>query len=246
MTRRATRNIHRAAQVVLVGQILTEFHLVGIAFPIHLNRQSCRRLLVSHIKNLLTRPQIFLRPAMTLNAPLHLQRCVVKHQRHAVHRPVAGVAPHPFVDVNAVIKINKVGKIIHPVPQQRLPSAKTFAYRFEQRRRRPDLRMAVHAGLGWRNSSEPRGLNRSVAIAAVDTERSHVVLVAERRRLGPSYARICDIRRALEIYAGPQSKGERKDPHINRGPGNYVSAAMENLHRSGFFLQRNLQCDPSF
>src|SRR5438270_7139373 len=55
MTRRTTRNIHRAAQVVLVGQILTEFHLVGIAFPIHLNRQSCRRLLVARIKDLLTR-----------------------------------------------------------------------------------------------------------------------------------------------------------------------------------------------
>ena len=80
---------------------------------------------------------------------------------------------------------------------------------------------------------------------AVDTERGHMVLVTERRRLRPRYARIGDIRRALEINAGPQSKGERKDPHINRGPGNYVSAAMENLHRSGFFLQRNLHCDPS-
>src|SRR3954452_6705235 len=142
--------------------------------------------------------------------------------------------------MNAVIKINKVGKIIHPVPHQRLPSAKTFAYRFEQRRRRPNLRVAVHASFGWRNSRESRRLNRSVAIAAVDTKRRDVVLVAERRGLGPSYARVCDIRRALEIHAGPQSKGERKDPHINRGPGNYVSAAMENLHRSGFFLQRNL------
>ena len=85
---------------------------------------------------------------MTLNAPLHLQRSVIKHQRHTVYRTVAGVAAHAFINVNAVIEINKVGKIIHPVPHQRLPGAKTLANRFEHWRRRPDLRMAVHASLG--------------------------------------------------------------------------------------------------
>jgi len=73
-----------------------------------------------------------------------------------------------------------------------------------------------------------------------------MVLMTEWRRLRSRYARIGHIGRALEINARPQSKGEREDPHVNRDPGNYVSAAMENLHRSGFFLQRNLYCDPSF
>ena len=88
-------------------------------------------------------------------------------------------------------------------------------------------------------------LDRGVAVAAVDAVAGDVALVAERHRLRPSDACIGDIRRALEIYACPESKGERKYPDVDRGPGNYVSAAMENLHRSGFFLQRNLHNDPS-
>src|SRR5579872_7580854 len=72
--------------------------------------------------------------------------------------------------------------------------------------------------------------------ACVDFQRSPYVTYAGVAR----YAGISDVGRALEIYASPKRKGKRKDPHINRGPGNYVSAAMENLHRSGFFLQRNL------
>jgi hypothetical protein len=236
MARRATRNIHRATQVVFMRQILPQLHLVGVAFPIHLDGQSGCWLLVTHIKNLLAGPQIFFRPAMTLNTPLHLQRCVIKHQRHAIHRAVAGIASHALINVNAVIEINKVGKIIHPIPDQRFAGAIAFAHRFKQWRRRPDLRVAVHASLGRRNPREARSFNRSVAVAAIDTQRGHVVFVAERRWLRPRYPRIRDVGRALKIHASPKRKGKREDPHINRGPGNYVSAAMENLHRSGFFL----------
>src|SRR3954453_23785954 len=45
MACRATSNIHRRTQVVLMRQILPQLHLVGIALPIHLNRQSGGRLL---------------------------------------------------------------------------------------------------------------------------------------------------------------------------------------------------------
>lgn len=245
MTRVATRNIHRRAQIVLMRQILPQFHLIGIALSVHLNRQGCRWLLVAHIKDLLPRPQVLLWSAMTLNTPLHLQRRVIKHQWHAVHRPVASVAAYALIDMNTVIEINKVRKIIYPVPHQRLSGAITFAHGFEQRRCRPDLPVAIHAGLRRRDAGEAGSLHRSVAVAAIDSKRRHVVLVAERRRLWPRYARIGHVGRPLEIHASPQSKGKRKYSHINRSAGNYISAAMENLHRSGFFLQRNLHCDPS-
>jgi hypothetical protein len=61
-----------------------------------------------------------------------------------------------------------------------------------------------------------------------------MVLVAERDWLGTGYAGVSYVRRALEIHASPECKGKRKDPDIDRGPGNDVSAAMENLHLSGF------------
>src|SRR3954467_2706115 len=84
-----------------------------------------------------------------------------------------------------------------------------------------------------------------MAITAVDSERRHVMLVAERRRLRTCDTSVRNIRRALEIHASPKRKGKRKDPHINRGASNYISAEMENLHRLGFFLQLNLPWYPS-
>jgi hypothetical protein len=75
-----------------------------------------------------------------------------------------------------------------------------------------------------------------VAVTAVDTEPSNVVLMAERNGLRPGHARIGNVRRALEIDASPQRKREREYARIDRGAGGDVSAAMENLHLSGFFL----------
>jgi hypothetical protein len=79
-----------------------------------------------------------------------------------------------------------------------------------------------------------------VAVTAINAERSHVVLMAERRRLRPHYARVSYIGRALKLNARPQHKREGKDPRVNRGPRNYVSAAMENLHRSDLAVRQDL------
>jgi hypothetical protein len=67
---------------------------------------------------------------------------------------MAGVATYTLADVNAVIKINEIRKIIHTIPDQRLSGAIAFADRFKQRCANPDLRVAVHTCLGRRNSRE--------------------------------------------------------------------------------------------
>src|SRR5437764_4942423 len=99
----------------------------------HNHRRIRGWLLVSHIKSLIPRAQIFFRGAMALYAPLHLQRRVIKHQRHPVNGSMASVAAYALVDVNAVIKINEVGKIVDPVPDQRLSRPEAFTHRLEQR-----------------------------------------------------------------------------------------------------------------
>src|SRR5437773_8778593 len=104
--------------------------------------------------------------------------------------------------------------------------------------------MAVHARLGRRNSGKARRLNRRVAITAINSERGHMVLMAEGRGLGSSNARIGHVRRTLDLNARPQSKRSRKNARVNRGTRNYISAAMENLHQSEFSLPREPLFDP--
>ena len=196
------------------------------------------RLLVAHIEHLIARPQILLRRAMAFQAPLHLQRSIVVHQRHAVDRPVAGVAAHALVDVNAVIEINEIRQIVDPGPHQRLAAAETLAHRLQQRRSRPDLRVAVHAGFGRRNAGKAGSLDRSVAIAAIDAQARHVVLVAEGHRLRRAGLRHKSCKANAAISSSrPEQRRHQEYRAINRGPGNCVRTAMKNLHRLTLSVQ---------
>src|SRR5205085_466321 len=84
-----------------------------------LSRTVCSRCLVPHVEDLITWPKILFGSTMAVQAPLHLQGRIVVHQRHAIHGPVTGVATYSFVDVNAVIEVNKVRQIVDASPNQR-------------------------------------------------------------------------------------------------------------------------------
>ena len=140
--------------MVRADQILTQAHLVGKLFPVDHNRDLLARLLVAHVEHLIARPQFLCRIAVAVDAPLHLQRRMVERQGHAVDSSMAGVAPHSFINMNAVIEVDKIGKVIDTVPDERLAAAEALADRLEYRRIRPDLRMAVHAGLGRRDTGK--------------------------------------------------------------------------------------------
>jgi len=118
MARRTAGYVRNRAQVVLLYQVRAERKLIGVLLALHLDGLAARRLLVTHVENLVARPEIFFRRPMALQAPLHLQRSLVIHQGHAVHRTVAGVAAYTLIDMNAVIEIGEVGQIIHPGPDQ--------------------------------------------------------------------------------------------------------------------------------
>ena len=85
--------------------------LIGVALAIHSDRIRAARRLVAHIEHLIARAQVVLRSAVAAEAPLHLQRFLLIHQRHRVDRAVAGVAADALGDVDAVIEINEVGKL---------------------------------------------------------------------------------------------------------------------------------------
>src|SRR5208282_130175 len=151
-----------------------------------------------------------------------------------------GVAANALIDVNAVIEIDEVGELVDSRPLQRLAGAVAGADRFQERRVGPDLRVAVHAGLGGRNAGEARSLDRRVAIAAVNAESGDVMLVAEGHGLWLAHSSIGDVRRTLHLQRRPTERSNHEDRAKNCGPGQGIGAAMENLRHAYVRASENM------
>ena len=151
------------------------------------------------------------------------------HQRHLVDRPVAGGAADALVHVNAVIEIHEVGQIVDARPLERLAGAEALPHRLQHRRVRPDLRVAVHARLGRRNAGKARVLHRRVAVAAIDAQSRHVVLVAERHRLHAAQRLLRRVGRALHLERRPQQTGDHDHHGDDRSARNCIRTTMEDL-----------------
>src|SRR5262252_8270723 len=133
-------------------------------------------LLVLHVENLFLRTQELLRLTMAVEAPLHLQRVLLIHEGHGIDLPVAAETANALGDVNAVVEIYKIREIVHARPLDGLPAVEAPADRLQHGFIGPDLRVAVHTGLGGRNAGKTRFFNRGVAIAAVETQSRGVML----------------------------------------------------------------------
>ena len=68
---------------------------------------------------------------------------------------------------------------MYSIPSDRFVRSEALAHRLEHGAIGPDLRVAVHAGLRWRNTGKRRDLYRCVAIATVDPEPANVMAMAE-------------------------------------------------------------------
>src|SRR5260370_31590945 len=98
----AARDVLFAAQVVLPGQPRSE-----------------RRLIVGrvrHAEDFAPRPKVSFRVAMALEAPAHLERMLASHERHLVDAPVTLGAPDSLGDVNAVVDVREVWKVVDVRP----------------------------------------------------------------------------------------------------------------------------------
>jgi len=92
--------------------------------------------------------------------------------------------------------------------------------------------MAVHASLGWWDSSKRKLLNGGMAVAAIDTIIAHMVLVTELDGLLAREESLGVIRRSIEFKQHPDKDGGEKDRAKDRRLGNEVGASIEDLpHR---------------
>jgi hypothetical protein len=94
-----------------------------------------------------------------------------------------------------MIEINKVRQIVYASPFKSAVLAKAGANGFERRTIRPNLGVAIHAGLRRRNSCKTAFFNRGVTVTAIDAYTRHMMLVAERYRLHPHYSRFREVGR---------------------------------------------------
>src|ERR1035441_175260 len=78
-----------------------------------------RRRCPFHAEHRLARSDKTLRRPMALQAPFHKEIVLGQHQRHLVNSPVTCGTADAFVNMNAVIEVDKIGQVVNPGPTQR-------------------------------------------------------------------------------------------------------------------------------
>src|ERR1700722_14665278 len=127
--------VRQTLNVVFLNQLSAKFFLIGRCF-------------ISHVKDLIAGANVLLGIAVTVDAPVHVERIFFVHQGHLVDAAMAGGASDAFVDVHAVVEVHEIGQIVDTAPLERLAGAITGAYRLQDLGVRPDLRMTAREDLG--------------------------------------------------------------------------------------------------
>ena len=206
VTRRAAGQLFHARDLVFLDQPRAQAGIV-------------RRALPGHVVDLLSRPNIIGGIPVAIQAPRHRQRRLLINQRHLVDAAVTGRAADTFADVDAVIEVHEVGQIVHARPVQRGVVAEARAHRFEDRRRRPDLRMTVHAGLRRRDVGERRLFHRGMTIAAVEPLTTDVMSMAELDRLLDEHVLVGVVSRQVDHADHAAKNGGESDDGKNAESG---------------------------
>src|SRR5215210_578295 len=217
----------RAARQRLDVVLLDELRLQG------LRRRRIGGWLPAEVEDLFPGTDELARIAVTRQAPLHLERRLLVHQRHAVHPPMAGRAADSLRDMDAVVEVDEIGQVVHAGPFDRHVVGVARPHRLEQVRVRPDLLVAVHADLGGRDPREARLLDGRMAVAAVDPEARHVMLMAERHGLLEDHTLPRGVWRPEERRERPSEESQEEDRPEDADLGDRVRAAVEDLHADG-------------
>jgi len=146
-----------------------------------------------------------------------------------------------FIDVNAVIEINEVGKPLDLHPLDRFICPVALANGFQVRSVGKQHGMAIHAGLCGRNACKGGGLNRGMTIAAVQSVIANVVLVAELHGLLTHDVLIRRIGRTRKPQNAREPQSDQKNSREQAEFRDEICAAMKNLgHVSVALLRRPL------
>src|SRR5436309_534453 len=177
----------------------------------------------------LTRPKVALGIPVAIQAPFHLQRLLLPHERHAIDLAMTRRAADPLVDVDAVVEVDEIRQIVHARPLDRFAGAEALAYGLQKRAVGKNLRVAVHARLRRRNARERGILDRRVTVAAVEAVARDVAFVAELDRLLARDARLRHPGRTRDFGRQPEEARHEEDSAEDADPSNRVGAAVKDL-----------------
>ena len=104
---------------------------------------------------------------MTLEARVHRPCPGRDHYGQLIHLPMTGDAANALMNMDAVIEINVVRKIVDACPFNRSPFLEALANRFQPRVIDTDLGMTVHAGFGRRQARKRAVLHGGMAVTAI-------------------------------------------------------------------------------
>jgi len=225
MTGRAVRQLGYGADIPFHCEFLAEFSLVCGRFSIH-------------VENLIQWAKSVPRIAVALDAPLHQQGRRLEYERHLIDLAVTGGATNAFVDMNAVIEIDEIGKTVNLHPLDGLVGAIALPHGLEVIRVVEEHRVTVHAGLCGGDSRDGRGFHARVTVSAVDTIVADMVFVAELHRLLARDILIRGIGRASDPQHACESKPGEKNCRKHTEPGNEIRAAVKDLGHVNLALLR--------
>jgi hypothetical protein len=216
MTRRTICHLSRRANVAFRCKFFALLRLIRRRFPIH-------------IKNLIQRPECLRGITVAIEAPLHQQGRRLEYERHLIDLAVTRRAAHAFVDVNAVIEIDKIGQSVHFHPLDGLIGAITFPHWFKVVCGAEKHRVAVHAGFRGRDSGNGGSLDARVTVSAVDAVVADVVFVAELHGLFSRNILVGGIRRSSNPKHARDCETGEKNGGKHTKPGDEIRAAVKNL-----------------
>lgn len=149
--------------------------------------------------------------------------------------------PDSLLNVDAVIEVDKAGKIVYPDPLNRSVIAKTLSDRRQYRAIRPHLAVAVHARLCRRNACEGAGFNRGVAVTAIDSVVADVMLMAEWDRLSARDADFSDVGRLIDGGQRSHQRYQQDSGAENADSGDGIGAGMKYLGHSNPHESRHVR-----
>jgi hypothetical protein len=170
------------------------------------------------------------RVLVTAQAPLHFEIMNLTGERHLFDRSVTRAAGNPVFNMNAVVKINEIGQVRNAAPFERPAAGGALANGLKHGTVFPDFAVAIHAELGVGHGGLGFGLDALMAIAAVDAEVRHVMLMAERHRLRMDRVGVGDVRRSIDETGQDQETSQAEGTRQER-PTKKTVSAFGKLHR---------------
>ena len=151
--------------------------------------------------------------AVTFQTESHAERLHVRDDIHLVDLAVALDARNATVHVDGVIKIGVVRRFVDPDPRNGLAGGGTLPDRREERTRRLDLVMAVHARLRRGHIRMGGLIHIRVAVTTIEADLLHVFRVTERDWLERSVADARVLRRHVISHSCGRDAYEH--PEVN-------------------------------